>query len=411
MLIYYLLVLVMPLSEHQFWARDFGANITPFKILGGICVIYAGIALAFSDRFPQFLHTWQARLFLLLYIIVMVQCAANPGPPAANAVLHWTSFLLLFFVTCSLVTSVKRLRWTLFSAIGAIALASAYVLRSWQKYHSLYAEFRAEGATGDANYFALAVVCFLPLALWLLVTQHNVYERLGYLFACIATTAALAPSSSRGGFLALGAALAFVVLKLPHRVRNFALAAVIMLVLGLAPGSPLQRMVHPSGADEIGVNARWATWKAALRMIADHPLVGIGPGSFRAVVTQYEDPDAAFENLAHNTYLELGAELGIPVMLIYIAVGIATFRSLEATRRLALKSSRSLTNVAVGLQAGLIGCAVGIWFLTAAHQKFPWLVVFLSIPLRTLVLRSRRSVARSKVRCPAAVSTEAAAES
>jgi putative inorganic carbon (HCO3(-)) transporter len=410
-LIYYLLVLVMPLSEHQLWAHDFGASITPFKILGGASVIYAGVALAFCNRFPQFFRTWQARLFLLLYTIVMVQCVANPGPGAINAVEHWTSFLLLFFVTCSLVTSVKRLRWTLFSAIGAITLASAYVLRSWQKYHSLYADFRAEGATGDANYFALAVVCFLPLALWLLVTQRNVYERLAYLFACIATTAALAASSSRGGFLALGAALAFVVLKLPHRVRNFALAAVIMLVLGLAPGSPLQRMLHPNGADEIGIDARRATWKAALRMIADHPLVGIGPGSFEAVVTRYEDPDAVFENLAHNTYLELGAELGIPVMLIYIALGIATFRSLERTRRLALKSSQFLTNAAVGLQAGLIGCAVGICFLTAAHQKFPWLVVFLSIPLRTLILRSRRSVARSKIRRPAAEPMEAAAES
>jgi len=139
--------------------------------------------------------------------------------------------------------------------------------------------------------------------------------------------------------------------------------------------------------------------------------VGIGPGSFRAVVTQYEDPGAAFESLAHNTYLELGAESGIPVMLMYIALGIVGFRSLEATRRLALKSSRFLANVAVGLQAGLIACAVGICFLTAQHQKFPWLVVFLSIPLRSLVLRSRRSIAHSKVRHPAAEPIEAAAES
>lgn len=398
MLMYYLLILVMPLSEHQFWARDFGASITPFKILGGLCVIYTGIALAFRDRFPQFLRTWQARLFLLLYVIVMVQCVANPGPGSSNAVLHWTSFLLLFFVTCSLITSVKTLRWTLFSAIGAITLASAYVLRSWQKYHSLYVNFRAEGAAGDANYLALAVVCFLPLALWLLVTQRNVYEKLGYLLACVATTGALAAGSSRGGFLALGAALAFMVLKAPHRVRNLGLAAVIMLVLGLAPGSPIQRMLHPNRADEVAVDARWATWTAALRMIADHPFVGVGPGSFKAVVGQYEESDTKFASLAHNTYLEMGAESGIPVMLLYIALGIATFRSLEATRRVALKTSRFLTNAAVGLQAGLVGCAVGMWFLTAAHQKFPWLVVFLSIPLRTLATRARKASARKNDR-------------
>lgn len=396
MLIYYLLILVMPLSEHQFWAHDFGASITPFKILGGLCVIYAGIALGFRDRFPQFLRTWQARLFFLLYVIVMLQCAANPGPGAINAVQHWTSFLLLFFVTCSVVTSIKRLRWTLYSAIGAITLGSAYVLRSWQKYHSLYANFRAEGATGDANYFALAVVCFLPLALWLLVRQNNRYEKVGYLFACIATTAALVASSSRGGFLALGAALAFMVLKLPHRVRHFAFAVIIMSVLGLAPGSPIQRMLHPNGGDQIGVDRRLATWKAALLMMADHPIAGFGPGSFWIAVENYEEPDERVNSLAHNTYLELGAAFGIPVMLIYIALGIATYRSLESTRRLALKTSQFLADVAVGLQAGLIACAVGIWFLTAEHQKFPWFVVFLSIPLRELAIGARRAVARRK---------------
>jgi putative inorganic carbon (HCO3(-)) transporter len=397
-LTYYLLVLVMLLSEHQFWSRDFGASITPFKILGGVCVMYAAIGLAFRESLPQFLRTWQARLFLLLYVIVMVQCVANPGPRAVNAVEHWTSFLMLFFVTCSLVTSLKRLRWTLFSAIGAITLASAYVLRSWQKYHSVYENFRAEGAPGDSNYFALGVVCFLPLALWLLVTQHNVYERLGYLFACVATTAALAVGSSRGGFLALAAALAFMVLKLPHRIRNFALAAVILSVLGLAPGSPIQRTLHPTTGDQIGVDSRWTTWRAALLMMADHPFVGIGPGFFNAVVEQYEKPDAVVRGLAHNTYLELGAELGIPVMLMYIALWIVTFRSLEATRRMATKHARFIADAAVGLQAGLIAIVVGIWFLTAEHQKFPWLVVFLSIPLRTLATRAHKAALRRKKR-------------
>lgn len=396
MLIYYLLVLVMLLSEHQFWSHDFGASITPFKILGGICVMYAAVGLAFRESVPHFLRTWQARLFLLLYVIVMIQCVANPGPRAVNAVEHWTSFLLLFFVTCSLVTSIKELRWTLFSAIGAITLASAYVLRSWQKYHSLYENFRAEGAPGDSNYFALGVVCFLPLALWLLVTQHNVYERLAYILACVATTGALAAGASRGGFLALAAALAFMVLKLPHRVRNFALATVILLGLAWAPGSPIQRTLHPTTGDQIGVDSRWITWRAALLIMADHPFVGVGPGSFKAVVEQYEEPDAVVRSLAHNTYLELGAELGIPVMLMYIALWIVTFRSLEATRRIATKHARFVADAAIGLQAGLIAIVVGLWFLTAEHQKFPWLVVFLSIPLRTMATRAHRAAVRRK---------------
>jgi O-antigen ligase len=375
MLLYYLLVVVLPLSEHHFWAYDFGASITPFKILGAICILYAAVALLFRGRLPVFLEFWQARLFIVLYAIVTVQCLANPGPRASNTFLHWTSFLLLLFLTSSLVSSVKRLRWTLYSAFAGIVVASAYMLHEWQTYRSVWAGFRPSGATGDPNYFALAAVCFLPMAFWLLIRQRSKFERIMLLGACVITMAALAAASSRGGFLALAAAIAFMVVRQKHRLRNLILAAIVLVPLCFAPGGPLHRMLHPSYGDEYGTNARITTWKAALNMMQAHPLLGIGPGNFKAVVENYQDSDVVIKSLAHNTYLEMGAELGIPMVVLYVVLGVVTYRSLEATRRRAMKASRFIADAAFGLQAGLIGCAVGIFFLTAEHQKGPWLLI------------------------------------
>jgi O-antigen ligase len=124
-------------------------------------------------------------------------------------------------------------------------------------------------------------------------------------------------------------------------------------------------------------------------MMADHPLIGIGPGAFKSQVVAYQTGADAYEYLAHNTYLELGAELGIPFTLLFVAMLVATFLSLEETRRMAMKRRRFVADVALGLQAGLIGCSVGIFFLTATHQKCMWLLVFLSIPLRALAQRAR----------------------
>jgi len=49
--------------------------------------------------------------------------------------------------------------------------------------------------------------------------------------------------------------------------------------------------------------------------------------------------------------------------------------------------------MAAGLQCGIVGCAVGDFFLSAEYLKLFWIVVFLSIPLEQLA----RSRARARV--------------
>jgi O-antigen ligase len=369
-----------------------------------VCVIYAAVSLCFRKSFPSYFGTVQAKLFGILYVIVLLQGCLNPGLAAGNVFMHWTSFLLLFFANHSLITSINRLRWVLLAAVNAVTLASLYVLRQWQTYHSVYASFRPGGATGDSNYFALAAVCFLPLALFFLVRRRNIYEKAVYLLCCVTATVAMTFSSSRGGFLALLAALIFMVLRFPNRLRNLGLVTLVILPLSLAPGSPVQRFLQPSYGDEIGTAARLSCWKAALLMMRDYPLTGTGLGSFIETVTSYQAPGESFRRLAHNTYLELGAELGIPALLIFIALLCATFMSLEQTRRCAARSSSFIADAAVGLQAGVVACAVAIAFLTAAHQKFVWLLVFLSMSIRELALstpKTSRSRRRPKATSPA----------
>ena len=54
-------------------------------------------------------------------------------------------------------------------------------------------------------------------------------------------------------------------------------------------------------------------WQSSLQMIADHPLVGCGPGNFQNVYTQYKLPEAS-EEVAdpHNFLLEIWATAGTP---------------------------------------------------------------------------------------------------
>jgi O-antigen ligase len=74
------------------------------------------------------------------------------------------------------------------------------------------------------------------------------------------------------------------------------------------------------------LEARYYHWGNTLMMIRDHPLSGIGPGNFRVVYPLYaasfaRDPLCNYQiqiYKAHNDYLQLAAECGIPALLFFL---------------------------------------------------------------------------------------------
>ncbi len=60
---------------------------------------------------------------------------------------------------------------------------------------------------------------------------------------------------------------------------------------------------------------RIAIWKASARSMIHHPILGVGIGNFPFVLGQ-DIPLAKAGSSAHNLYLQIGAELGIPALLV-----------------------------------------------------------------------------------------------
>jgi O-antigen ligase len=68
---------------------------------------------------------------------------------------------------------------------------------------------------------------------------------------------------------------------------------------------------------------RFSTYQSVLQMIWDHPWVGTGLGTFAAAFTAYRSGDISVVGVwdkAHNTPLELAAEMGVPLTAIVILV-------------------------------------------------------------------------------------------
>ncbi len=168
-----------------------------------------------------------------------------------------------------------------------------------------------------------------------------------WLFAALLQSIALILSGSRGALIATSAALlcltAWFILHPPSgtRARGPVSAVILTALLVIVIGTggtyvfSLNRLQDLDDTREVAL-PRTAVWGAALKMIAANPL-GVGPGGFAGAFTPYQP--AGFVNSrvyhAHNDYIELAAETGIPGLLLFslamaTLIATATCRLLRA---------------------------------------------------------------------------------
>lgn len=199
--------------------------------------------------------------------------------------------------------------------------------------HDLFS-LRNDHPLGHSNYTAGLAVFMLP---WLsaCVMHTRGRRRIGWTAAVMLTLLMLFISGSRGGVLGLAAllltALALAWRRGVLRPRHAALLAALALLLsvGFAVINPrirdlLTQEVSSAPPDDSAVQ-RSAMFAAGLRMGADHPLFGFGPGVTPLVYPRYRAQlNGGVETALqlHSTPVQLWADLGAPGLA--CAIGFAT---------------------------------------------------------------------------------------
>ncbi len=388
MILFYLLISTMPLTQHPLWGHFVG-ELTVTKYLGLACVLIAAAYLGFRRGRLRLFATAQAFLFwsLMAWITFSYFYQHAPIPWQLSPMFTYVSVMVLFFITLILVDSPQRLLYCALSAIASVAIASLYVLREWQKYHGAFSEFRPGWVVGDSNYFSVSVLICVPLALLYGLSAHRPRWQRWFCLACLTVTLpAMILGASRGGFLGLIAVVAFVLMRSRYGKKALFLVAALVLPLALvASVSPLERLLHPNASDQAAAQDRLDLWAAGLNMIKAHPLNGIGLGNFKFQVENYEHTADKVDFIAHNAYLEYASELGIPAALLFVGmIAAAFFRLGRERKRLRSLPDDTLFLACGGLQAGLIGYCLSVCFVSGEFQKLFWLAMFLSMAIPPL---------------------------
>jgi O-antigen ligase len=116
-----------------------------------------------------------------------------------------------------------------------------------------------------------------------------------------------------------------------------------------------------------------------------YPVFGVGLGNFH-----YK----SFQELGtHNAYTQVGSEMGIPAMVIYIMFLLYPYKRLteiqnETYQR---KDERFYYYLAMGLQASLLGYMVASFFAAVAYQWYIYYLVGYAIALRRIYVSRSQS--------------------
>jgi hypothetical protein len=119
---------------------------------------------------------------------------------------------------------------------------------------------------------------------------------------------------------------------------------------------PATRLLSLSGT-------RYVVWKTALSAFDAHPLDGTGAGTFEFWWNTHSGGDVEFLRDAHNLWLQNMAELGLPGLLLIVAVAIGGVAVAVAVRR------RAHRHTSVGISTAFLAAFVVFLF----HASVDWM--------------------------------------
>jgi O-antigen ligase len=379
-----------------------GGPAVSFAKLAGLTLAISWIATLTTGRgararlfFTSHPAMTAAMVFFVVWAALSATWAEDPGP-TSGAVGRLALNVALVPIIFTALQQAKHLRWVAVGIVAGAFLAATYGLiaapNAAEAAVSVTAAGdlnRISGTVGDPNMLASVLVVGIVMALTLCLDRtRSAPLRIACIGVALLSMSAVFATASRGGIVALGAALfAAVILGGPLRPR-LALAAVTVVVfsVGYFAIFASQAQVNRLSISDGGAG-RTDIWKVGWRMVEANPLHGVGAGNFPVSSIHYLlEPGAIQQDefivdrpaVAHNMYLEVLAELGIVGLTLFLSfILISLAAGIRAARKFDHLGEDGLALIARGIAVGLISTLAADVFLSNEVGKLLWLLIAL----------------------------------
>jgi O-antigen ligase len=413
------LVLVGVLLSYVWRVQDLVPGLAALKV-PTIATALAAAMLALDRRVgPQLARVRSHRLWQLVPVFAGIATVSVAFSIAFGISADFLARSLLPSVALATVVPL-----TIFAIAHAERFAAVQVAGATLYCVVILAEFDA--GTGrlaslvyyDANDLGMLLACTLPLSAYFARHARRAASRAAAVATLVLFVFAIARTGSRGAFLGLIAAgVVLVVRRGPGTARRVATVAAVVAVLALGAGArywgTIGTILHPtrdynwSGGSDAG---RMAIWARGAGYVADRPLTGVGlaafpvaEGTLSRIAARQEYGRGVKWSAAHNSFVQVAAELGVPGLLVFcamLAVAFGTARRLARDAAAAPRhAARRGSELAHAHAAAVAAFVVSGSFLSQAYAPYLYFMLGMIIGLDASV---RAELAASAAPAPAA---------
>lgn len=327
-----------------------------------------------KEYFRHMRRAWHLPLLSLLFVIqsCMVLFFSGRslsqglyGVSGRNTGFITYSCLVFICLATSLVSSEKFVgRFLLtFIFVGCILLlygAFQFIGLEPFPYMNIYAN-NVFGTFGNPNFQSAFIGIFGAVVFALCFdSKLNKFKRTVLALLVIISVFGVYSTNSWQGFFNLTAGAGVVLVLILFRIHRIKLASIILsigvicstfIALGLLNLGPLASVLAKAS-----LAARRLYWEAALKMMFEHPLFGVGFDGFGDWYRRSRSEWAASQNAglisdsAHSVPLDIGSSGGFPLFIIYFAIIALTINSIVRV----VRTSSGLSISFVALVAGWV---------------------------------------------------------
>lgn len=373
--------LFVVLTPQAIWWWDFTGVRATFWVIVPTCI---GVLIALARRRLdiEILKNKRNLYILLLWMAVILSyffgAYINTISPyrftiPAVTLSRFNKIFFFYFVACLCIDTEKKARALYIVMLVSFAYLTYWAIDQYLTGHwfgrlSGPVSITGAGLYGDQNDFAMAFVVAQPFFWYFGLNQKKRLWRWAWWMMIPLSWDAVFLTGSRGGFLGLVTTVAFIVLRSRRKLLGLALIPAFLVVFSLEGGPVMKTRVlsidhyHKSASAE----DRLHSWRAAERMIASHPLTGVGIASYGPAFPYYSKHHP---REAHDTFLQITAESGVLAGAMYVLIVLSLVHSLwkngtELKRKMPSGALSNELMINEAVMIGFIGLVVCSIFLS-----------------------------------------------
>lgn len=352
---------------------------------------YAGSKLMHGEP----LTVWPIEMKMLLIItalgILFIPVAVAPGESTDLLTDMFLKVVTIFILMINLIDTRQRLKAILKLVVicGTILAFFAFIDYAQGKFSVKAGEQRVTGLVGgifgNPNDLATSLDLLIPLAVALGLTRRGL-ARAAY-FACAAILAmGVVITFSRGGFLGLVAMAGMLLWKVGRSNKAATVVAIMIVVMVFLIAMPVGyssriTSIFDTASDPTGsAQARKDLLERAASVAANHLVIGVGMGNYSIY--------SIHEQRAHNSFLEISAELGVAGLIAYLVMLFAPLRSLRRIEQESLAGLRrgrqEIYYLVAAVQASLVAYIVCSCFGSIQYHWFLYYPLAYAVALKRI---------------------------